>query len=85
VAQYAAQFATVRTDAPKYQLIVSTSVTNVGVEFLTGNTARLLVFAIESDRRATSAKSDSASTMLAVNAVLQGGNWKIEGLDVYGS
>jgi Mce-associated membrane protein len=85
VAQYAAQFATVRTDAPKYQLIVSTSVTNVGVEFLTGNTARLLVFAIESDRRATSAKSDGASTMLAVNAVLQGGNWKIEGLDVYGS
>jgi Mce-associated membrane protein len=85
VAQYAAQFATVRTDAPKYQLIVSTSVTNVGVEFLTGNTARLLVFAIESDRRATSAKSDGASTMLAVNAIFQGGNWKIEGLDVYGS
>jgi Mce-associated membrane protein len=83
VHQYASLFAQVRKDAPAQKLIVTTAVTSVGVELLTGNQARLLVFATESNRRAGGSQPASAAAMLAVNAVRQGSTWKIEGIDTY--
>jgi Mce-associated membrane protein len=84
VSQYAALFGRVRQLAPQDQLIVTTSVTNVGVEMLNGSTARVLVFARESDRRANQAAGTPVTAMLAVNATLAGGQWKISGIDANG-
>jgi Mce-associated membrane protein len=83
VDQYASLFAQVRKDAPGQKLIVTTAVTSVGVELLTDNQARLLVFATETDQRVGGGQPASAAAMLAVNAVRQGGVWKIEGIDTY--
>lgn len=85
VAEYGKLVAKVRADAPRLQLIVDTSVTSVGVEMLHGNTARLLVFGRESNRRASTRAGTPVAAMLAVNAVLQGGTWKISGIDTFQS
>jgi Mce-associated membrane protein len=62
---------------------VTTAVTSVGVEVLTGDQARLLIFATETDTHAGGGQPASAAAMLAVNAVRQGSTWKIEGIDTY--
>jgi Mce-associated membrane protein len=83
--QYASLFGQVRREAPGEKLIVTTTVTNAGVELLTGDTARVLVFAIESDRKAGGGAPSSAGSMLAVNAVRVGSTWKISGIDTFAS
>lgn len=83
VRQYAALFGPIQRQGPKQQLVVTTTVTSAGVELLTPNTARVLVFAIESDRKAGGAPA-TAGAMLAVNVVRAGGTWKIEGIDTFG-
>jgi len=84
VRQYASLFGQVRKDAPSQKLIVTTAVTSVSVEMLTGHQARLLIFATETDRRASGGgQPASAGAMLAVNAVSDGGTWKIETIDTY--
>jgi Mce-associated membrane protein len=83
VRQYATLFAQVHKDAPGQKLVVSTTVTSVGVEILTGDQARLLVFATETDTRAGGGQPASVGAMLAVNAVRQGSTWKIEDIDTY--
>jgi Mce-associated membrane protein len=85
VGQYATLFGQVQREAPRQKLIVTTTVTNVGVEILDGTHARVLVFAIESDKHAAAAQPTSAGAMLAVNAVLQNTTWKIEGIDTFSS
>jgi Mce-associated membrane protein len=57
-------------------------VSNAGVELLTPNTARVLVFAVETERKAGGTPS-SFGTMLAVNVVRDGGTWKIAGIDTF--
>lgn len=83
VGQYAKLFAQVHKNAPGQKLIVTTAITSVGVEMLTGNQARLLIFATETDTRTGGGQSASAAAMLAVNAVRQGSTWKIEGIHTY--
>jgi len=83
VREYAALFGQVHQQAPKQKLVITTTVSNVGVELLTPDTARVLVFAVESDRKANGTSS-SAGAMLAVNVVRDGGTWKIEGIDTFG-
>jgi Mce-associated membrane protein len=83
VRQYASLFGQVQREAPGKKLIVTTAVTNVGVEMLAGGAARVLVFAIETDKSASGGQPASAGAMLAVNAVLQGSTWKIEGIDTF--
>jgi Mce-associated membrane protein len=84
VRQYASLFGQVQQQAPKQKLIVTTTVTNAGVELLTGDTARVLVFAVETDQKASGGTPSSAGAMLAVNVVRDGGTWKIEGIDTFG-
>jgi Mce-associated membrane protein len=84
VKQYATLFATLRADGPKEKLVVTTSVSNIGVELLTANTARVLVFATENEGSAGDTTPESLGAMLAVNAVYTDGTWKIEGIDTFG-
>ncbi len=51
IRQYNTYFALVSKDAPAQKLVVTTRVTNSGVELLTGNRARVLVFANQQDTR----------------------------------
>lgn len=83
VKQYASLFGQVQREAPGKKLIVTTVVTNVGVEMLADGSARVLVFAEETDASASGGAPTSAGAMLAVNAVLQGSTWRIEGIDTF--
>jgi Mce-associated membrane protein len=87
VQQYAAMLAEVRAQAPARKLVLTTTVTDTGVELLDGNRARVLVFADQSNTstaKAASAASTYAAAMFAVDAVRQGGAWKIAAIDTFG-
>ena len=84
VRQYNTLFALVTKNAPAQKLIVTTKVTNSGVELLNGSRARLLVFANQQDTRAGTGQTSYAGAMFAVTALRQGGQWKIENIDTFG-
>ena len=84
VRQYNTLFELVTKNAPAQKLIVTTKVTNSGVELLSGNRARLLVFANQQDTRAGTGQTSYAGAMFAVTALRQGGQWKIENIDTFG-
>ncbi|SHN33290.1 hypothetical protein [Actinacidiphila paucisporea] len=86
VQQYAGMLAGVRAQASAQKLVLTTTVTDTGVEAIDGDRARVLVFA---DQRNTStaeagAGSTYAAAMFAVDAVRQGGTWKITSIDTFG-
>jgi Mce-associated membrane protein len=83
IRQYDQLFSLVQKDAPTQKLVVTTSVTNSGVEFLTGNRARVLIFANQQDSRAGTGQTSYAGAMFAVNAVLTGSTWKISNIDTF--
>lgn len=83
VRQYDTLFTLVERNAPAQKLIVTTRVTNSGVEFLTADRARVLVFANQQDTRAGTSQTSYAGAMFAVTAVRQGGSWKIENIDTF--
>jgi Mce-associated membrane protein len=83
IRQYDQLFALVERDAPAEKLVVTTRVTNVGVELLTGGRARLLVFANQQDTRSGTGKSSYGGAMFAVTVVRQGSRWKIENIDTF--
>jgi Mce-associated membrane protein len=83
IRQYDQLFSLVQKDAPAQKLVVTTSVTNSGVEFLTGSRARVLIFANQQDSRAGTGQTSYAGAMFAVTAVLTGGTWKISNIDTF--
>ena len=83
VRQYNTLFALVTKNAPAQKLVVTTRVTNTGVEMLNGDRARLLVFANQQDTRAGTSQTSYAGAMFAVTALRQGGQWKIENIDTF--
>jgi Mce-associated membrane protein len=83
--QYTTLFKLVRRDAPREKLVLTTTVTDSGVEFLDGNQARLLIFADQRDTSGTLHKTTVAGAMFAVNVVNQGGRWKIANIDTFGA
>ncbi|SFE99081.1 Mce-associated membrane protein [Actinacidiphila alni] len=86
VQQYATMLAQVRAQAPKQKLVLTTTVTDTGVELLDGDRARLLVFADQSNTSTAKAANDAttyAAAMFAVDAVRQGGSWKISAIDTF--
>ena len=83
IQQYNTYFALVTKDAPAQKLVVTTRVTNSGVELLDGNQARVLVFANQQDTRAGTRQSSYAGALFAVTAVRQGGRWRIENIDTF--
>ena len=83
IQQYNTYFALVSRDAPAQKLVVTTRVTNSGVELLTGNRARVLVFANQQDTRAGTHQTSYAGALFAVTAIRQGNRWKIENIDTF--
>jgi Mce-associated membrane protein len=83
IRQYDELFSLVQKDAPTQKLVVTTSVTNSGVEFLTGSRARILIFANQQDSRAGTGQTSYAGAMFAVTAVLSGSTWKISDIDTF--
>jgi Mce-associated membrane protein len=83
IRQYNRLFSLVERQAPAEKLVVTTKVTNSAVEFLTGDRARVLVFANQQDSRAGTSQTSYAGTMFAVTAVHSGGHWKIENIDTF--
>jgi Mce-associated membrane protein len=83
ITQYDQLFAIVQKDAPKAKLTVTTRVTNIGIELLTGDRARVLIFANQQSTSAGTAKSTYGGAMFAVTAVNQHGKWKIESIDTF--
>jgi Mce-associated membrane protein len=83
IRQYDTYFGLVSKDAPAQKLVVTTRVTNSGVELLTGDQARVLVFANQQDTRAGTKQTSYAGALFAVTAVRQGGRWKIENIDTF--
>ncbi|HLX47724.1 MAG TPA: hypothetical protein VKS82_05290 [Streptosporangiaceae bacterium] len=82
--QYESLFKLVQQQAPKEKLVLTTTVISSGVETLTGNTARVLIFANERDTSASHQTTD-AGAMLAINALRVNGQWKIASIDTYSS
>lgn len=83
VRQYDQLFKLVEQQAPKQRLVVTTRVSSVGVEFLTGARARILVFANQQDTREGTSQSSYGGAMFAVTAVDQHGTWKIVNIDTF--
>jgi Mce-associated membrane protein len=83
IRQYDRLFGLVQQQAPAQKLVVTTNVTRIGVELLTGGRARVLVFANQQDTRAGTAQTSYGGAMFAVTAVQEEGVWKIENIDTF--
>jgi Mce-associated membrane protein len=84
VQQHKDMLADVREQAPKQKLVLTTTVTESGVEFLDGDRARLLVFADQSNTRTgKDEETTHAAAMFAVDAVRRGDTWLIAAIDTF--
>lgn len=83
IRQYNQLFALVEQQAPKEHLVVVTKVTSTGVELLTGDRARILVFANQQDTRAGTTQASYSGAMFAVTAILRGGHWLISNINTF--
>jgi Mce-associated membrane protein len=83
VREYDSLFRLVQQDAPAQHLVLTTKVTDAGVELLVGDRARVLIFADQRDTRKTTSQTSYAGAMFAVNAVMRDGRWKIENIDTF--
>lgn len=89
VQQYASMLGAVRADASKLKLVLTTTVTDCGLEQLDGDRAQLLVFADQRDTTAAaSAKagtdSEDSPAMFTVSALLVKGTWRISAITTFG-
>ena len=83
IRQYDQLFALVERQAPKEHLVVVTKVFSTGVELLTGDRARILVFANQQDTRAGTTQASYSGAMFAVTAVLRSGHWQISNINTF--
>lgn len=81
--EYNEVFKQVKQLAPQEKLVLTTTVQKEGVEQLQGDTARVLLLLEQHDTRATDNQTADSQSMMAVNAVRQGGSWKISALDLF--
>ncbi|MBK3534477.1 hypothetical protein JHN61_35765 [Streptomyces sp. MBT67] len=84
VQQHQDMLADVREQAPEQKLVLTTTVTGSGVEFLDGDRARLLIFADQSNTRTGKDEETTyAAAMFAVDAVRRGDTWLIAAIDTF--
>ncbi|MFC8229671.1 hypothetical protein [Streptomyces sp. NPDC057287] len=84
VQQHKDMLAEVRAQAPKQKQVLTTTVTESGVELLDGDRARLLVFADQRNTRTGKAEETTyAAAMFAVDAVRRGDTWRIAAIDTF--
>ncbi|WP_411080360.1 hypothetical protein [Streptomyces sp. cmx-18-6] len=84
VRQHQDMLAEVREQGPKQKLVLTTTVTGSGVEYLDGDRARLLIFADQSNTRTgKDEETTHAAAMFAVDAVRRGDTWRIAAIDTF--
>ncbi|OKJ21514.1 hypothetical protein AMK21_08625 [Streptomyces sp. CB00316] len=84
VQQHKDMLAEVRAQAPQQKLVLTTTVTASGVEYLDGDRARLLIFADQSNTRTGKDEETTyAAAMFAVDAVRHGDTWRIAAIDTF--
>ncbi|OCC13626.1 hypothetical protein [Streptomyces sp. PTY087I2] len=84
VQQHKDMLADIREQAPKQKLVLTTTVTESGVEFLDSDRARLLIFADQSNTRTGKDEETTyAAAMFAVDAVRRGDTWLIAAIDTF--
>lgn len=81
--QYNELFKQVQQQAPTQKLVLTTTVQKEGVELLQGDSARVLLLVQQHDTRATTNQTSDSQSMIAVNALKQGGSWKISAIDTF--
>ncbi|MFG2090906.1 MULTISPECIES: hypothetical protein [unclassified Spirillospora] len=85
VQQYNQLFALVRKQAPEQKQVLTTTVTNSAVKSLTGDRARLLVFADQRNTRTDKNETSYSAAVFAVDAIHTDGKWKITAIDTLGA
>ncbi|MCS0637974.1 hypothetical protein NX801_20410 [Streptomyces sp. LP05-1] len=87
VAQHRALLAPVRQQAAAQKLLLTTTVTQSGVELIDGDRARLLIYADQTNTRTAAAKDGTThgAAMFAVDAVRGDGTWRIAAIDTWGA
>ncbi|MEW1631725.1 hypothetical protein AB0387_30820 [Streptomyces sp. NPDC089173] len=84
VQQHQDMLAEVREQAPRQKLVLTTTVTASGVEYLDGDRARLLIFADQSNTRTGKDEETTyAAARFAVDAVRRGDTWRIAAIDTF--
>ncbi|MCK8680632.1 hypothetical protein [Streptomyces lichenis] len=84
VGRHAALMKQIRAQGPAQKLVLTTTVTDSGVQVLDGDRARLLVFADQVSTRTGKDGGDTvAAAMFAVDAVRQAGTWRIARIDTF--
>ncbi|HEX4705898.1 MAG TPA: hypothetical protein VH352_27520 [Pseudonocardiaceae bacterium] len=81
--QYNLLYKVVQQQAPSQKLVLTTTVQAKGVEMLQGAAARVLLLVQQTDTRASTNQTSTSQSMIAVNAVKQGGKWKISNIDTF--
>jgi len=81
--QYNNLMKVVAEQAPQQKLVLRATVVEHGVTILQGDKANVLIFLNQRDVRTTDNQSTSAGAQLAVQAVRQGGSWKISNIDTF--
>ncbi|MET9364364.1 hypothetical protein ABZX93_26090 [Streptomyces sp. NPDC006632] len=87
VQQHRDMLAAVRAQGKDQKLVLTTSVTESGVEMIDGSRARVLVYADQSSTRTAGKKPETtyAAAMFAVDVVRgSGATWKISAIDTFG-
>ena len=83
IRQYNQLFTLVEQQAPKEKLVVVTKVSTAGVELLTGDRARILVFANQQDTKAGTTQASYSGAMFAVTAINLHGHWQISNINTF--
>ncbi|MFI7320799.1 hypothetical protein [Streptomyces venezuelae] len=84
VGQHREMLAQVRAQGARQKLVLTTTVTQSGVEVIDGDRARILVFADQSNTStAKGGSATEAAAMFAVDAVRRGGSWRIANIDTF--
>ncbi|MEU2429266.1 hypothetical protein ABZ611_07030 [Streptomyces sp. NPDC007861] len=86
VAQHREMLATVRAKAAAQKLVLTTTVTESGVELIDGGRARVLVFADQSNTSTASLGGTTfGAAMFAVDLVRMGDLWLIANIETFGA
>jgi Mce-associated membrane protein len=78
IQQYNQLFTTVKQQAPQQKLVVTTTVKSSGVMRLQGDRAQVLLFVDQNAVRTDTGQNNVGPAQISVDAVRQGGQWKIE-------
>lgn len=83
VRQHDSLFGPIRAQSSEQKLVLTTTVTDSAVMSLTGDRARLLVFADQLSTGTAEAKTSYSAAMLAVDAIHRNGHWMISNIDTF--